>query len=106
MNVNVLDRDLLRALAAMAIERVEQHGKGAGDLAGLPQVFMLSANWGREQARPETTDGTLVFSPFPAHLGRRAGWFDPDLMATGRASRRRGIRRRAQFRDRAQDVSE
>jgi hypothetical protein len=77
MNVNVLDRDLLRALAAMAIERVEQHGKGAGDLAGLPQVFMLSANWGREQARPETTDGTLVFSPFPAHLGRRAGWFDP-----------------------------
>jgi len=35
MDVDVLDRDLLHALPAVAIERVEQHGKGAGELAGL-----------------------------------------------------------------------
>jgi hypothetical protein len=35
VDVNVFHRDLLLALAAMAIERVEQHGKGAGKLAGL-----------------------------------------------------------------------
>ena len=33
-------------------------------------------------------------------------WVLLDLMATGRASRWRGIRRRPQFRDQAQDVSE
>jgi hypothetical protein len=35
MNVNVLDRDLLLALAAMAIECVQQHCEGAGELPGL-----------------------------------------------------------------------
>ena len=36
MNVNVLDRDLLLAFAAMAIERVQQHCEGAGKFPGLP----------------------------------------------------------------------
>jgi hypothetical protein len=40
---HVLDRDLLRALAAMAIERVEQHCESARELAGLVQVFMPQA---------------------------------------------------------------
>jgi CheY-like chemotaxis protein len=39
MNVNVLDGDLLRTLAAMAIERVEQHGVRPGKLVGLAQVL-------------------------------------------------------------------
>ena len=43
MNVHVLDHDLLGALAAVAIERVEQHCEGAGELASLVQVFMPQA---------------------------------------------------------------
>jgi hypothetical protein len=43
MNVHVFYRDLLRALAAMAIERVEQHREGARELASLVQVFMPQA---------------------------------------------------------------
>jgi hypothetical protein len=35
VDVHVLDRDLLGALPAVAIERVEQHGKGARELPGL-----------------------------------------------------------------------
>jgi len=35
MNVHVFYRDLLLAFAAVAIQRVEQHGKGAGELVGL-----------------------------------------------------------------------
>jgi hypothetical protein len=33
--MDMLDRDLLLALAAMAIERIEQHGRGARQLVGL-----------------------------------------------------------------------
>src|SRR5260370_6519416 len=36
---NLLHRDLLLALAAVAIERVEQHGIGARKLVGLTQVL-------------------------------------------------------------------
>jgi hypothetical protein len=39
MNVDVLDRDLLLALPAVAIERVEQHREGAGKLASLAQII-------------------------------------------------------------------
>jgi hypothetical protein len=39
MNVYVLDLDLLLAFAAIAIERVEQQGKGADELASLIQII-------------------------------------------------------------------
>jgi hypothetical protein len=35
MNVHVLDRDLLGALPAVAIVRIQQHCEGAGELASL-----------------------------------------------------------------------
>jgi hypothetical protein len=35
MNVHVLDRDLLHSLPALAIEGVEQHCEGPGELSGL-----------------------------------------------------------------------
>jgi hypothetical protein len=35
VNMNVLNRDLLLAFAAMAIESIEQHGVGARQLVGL-----------------------------------------------------------------------
>lgn len=41
MNVHVLDRDPLLALAAMAIERIEQHCESSGELTGLVQMFPL-----------------------------------------------------------------
>jgi hypothetical protein len=43
MHVHVLDGDLLLALAAVPIQRVEQHREGAGELASLIQVFMPQA---------------------------------------------------------------
>ena len=36
---DVFHRDLLRALAAMAIERIEQHCESAGELASLVEVL-------------------------------------------------------------------
>jgi CheY-like chemotaxis protein len=39
MNMGMLDRYLLLALAALTIERVEQHGLSPGKLVGLAQVF-------------------------------------------------------------------
>ena len=39
MDVDVLDRDLLLALAAVAVERFEQRGIGAGELVGLGEVL-------------------------------------------------------------------
>src|ERR1700730_13374292 len=39
MHVHVLDRDLLHALPAMAMQRVEQHCKSARELAGLVQII-------------------------------------------------------------------
>jgi hypothetical protein len=35
VNVNMLDRDLLLALAAVPVERIEQYRIGAGELVGL-----------------------------------------------------------------------
>jgi hypothetical protein len=37
----VLDRDLLLAFAAMAIERIEQHCESAREFTGLVQMFPL-----------------------------------------------------------------
>ena len=39
MDVDVLDRDLLLALAAMAVEGFEQRRVGAGELVGLGEVL-------------------------------------------------------------------
>jgi hypothetical protein len=39
MHVDVLHRDLLLALAAMMVQRVEQHGISPGKLVGLAQVL-------------------------------------------------------------------
>jgi hypothetical protein len=39
INVDVLDPDFLPALAAMVIERIEQHGKGARELSSLAHMF-------------------------------------------------------------------
>ena len=39
MNMDMLDRYLLLALAALTIDRVEQHGLSPGKLVGLAQVF-------------------------------------------------------------------
>ena len=39
IDVDVLDRDLLLALAAVAVERIEQEGVGARELVGLAQVL-------------------------------------------------------------------
>ena len=39
MHVHVLYRDLLLALAAVAIERVQQHCEGARELASLIQII-------------------------------------------------------------------
>ena len=39
--MHVFDRDLLLALAAMAIEGVEQNGKAARELVGLIQIFPM-----------------------------------------------------------------
>jgi len=39
VHVNVFHRDLLLALNAMAIERIEQHRRGARELAGLNQTL-------------------------------------------------------------------
>jgi CheY-like chemotaxis protein len=39
MNMDMFDRYLLLALAALTIERVEQHGLSPGKLVGLAQVF-------------------------------------------------------------------
>jgi len=38
IDVDVLDRDLLLALAAVAIERIKQEGIGAAELVRLAQV--------------------------------------------------------------------
>jgi hypothetical protein len=39
MHVDVLNRDLLLAFAAVTIERVAQHGISPGNLVGLAQVL-------------------------------------------------------------------
>jgi hypothetical protein len=40
VDVHVLDRDFLLALAAVAIERFEQRGVGAGELARLIEILL------------------------------------------------------------------
>jgi hypothetical protein len=40
MHMHVLDRDLLHALAAVAVERVEQHCERARELPGLVQMLV------------------------------------------------------------------
>jgi hypothetical protein len=39
MNVDMLNRHLLLALAAVTIERFEKRGEGAGELVRLGKVF-------------------------------------------------------------------
>ena len=61
MNVNVLDCDLLLALAAMVIERIEQHGVRPGNLVGLAQVL----------ASPQTSARQISFFTVQLELPRR-----------------------------------
>jgi hypothetical protein len=42
VDVDVLDRDLLCALAAVAVEGVEQHGIGTRKFVGLGQAFAMA----------------------------------------------------------------
>ncbi len=35
----MLNRHLLLALATMAVERLKQHGEGAGELAGMREIL-------------------------------------------------------------------
>jgi hypothetical protein len=44
MDVDVLDRDLLLALAAMMVQTFEKHGKGAGELVGEAEIVSPLAN--------------------------------------------------------------
>ena len=57
MHMDVFHRDLLLALAAMMIQRIEQHGIGPGKLVRLAQVLAsplerLLANHGRADSIP------------------------------------------------------